>query len=122
MIIARHKTSISLENEFWRALWEIAGRRNMRLSELVTSIDAERVHPNLSSAIRLFVLTFYRLELEEMRARRPRKEPSTPTAGSASGVEGLKPPAPCSAQPWPRTRQRTHRHSPARASSSAPSR
>jgi predicted DNA-binding ribbon-helix-helix protein len=86
MIIARHKTSISLENEFWRALWEIAGRRNMRLSELVTSIDAERVHPNLSSAIRLFVLSFYRLELEATRARRPpRKEPSTPTAGSASG-------------------------------------
>ena len=68
MVIARHKTSISLENEFWQALWEIAGRRNMRLSELVTSIDAERAHPNLSSAIRLFVLTFYRLELEEMRA------------------------------------------------------
>jgi predicted DNA-binding ribbon-helix-helix protein len=68
MVIARHKTSISLENEFWQALCEIAGRRNMRLSELVTSIDAERAHPNLSSAIRLFVLTFYRLELEEMRA------------------------------------------------------
>jgi predicted DNA-binding ribbon-helix-helix protein len=49
----------------------------MRLSELVTSIDAERVHTNLSSAIRLFVLGFYRLELEATRARRPRREPST---------------------------------------------
>ena len=86
MVIARHKTSISLENEFWQALWEIAGRRNMRLSELVTSIDAERAHPNLSSAIRLFVLSFYRLELEATRARQPqRNEPLTSTARSASG-------------------------------------
>jgi hypothetical protein len=40
----------------------------MRLSELVTAIDAERMHPNLSSAIRLFVLGFYRLEIEATRA------------------------------------------------------
>lgn len=78
IVIAGHKTSISLEEDFWQALKEIAARRNMRLSELVTSIDAERVHTNLSSAIRLFVLAFYRLELEATRARRsPRREPST---------------------------------------------
>jgi predicted DNA-binding ribbon-helix-helix protein len=77
IVIAGHKTSISLEEDFWQALKEIAARRNMRLSELVTPIDAERVHTNLSSAIRLFVLGFYRLELEATRARRPRREPST---------------------------------------------
>ena len=86
IMIAGHKTSVSLEDDFWQALREIAMRRNMRLSELVTSIDAERAHPNLSSAIRLFVLGFYRLEFEAARARRPpRQEPSIPTAGSASG-------------------------------------
>ena len=84
IVIAGHKTSISLEEDFWQALKEIAARRNIRLSELVTSIDAERVHTNLSSAIRLFVLSFYRLELEATRARRPpRREP---TASSASGT------------------------------------
>lgn len=85
IVIAGHKTSISLEDDFWQALKEIAGRRNMRLSELVTSIDADRLHTNLSSAIRLFVLGFYRMELEATRARRPgRKEP--PAASSTSGT------------------------------------
>ena len=46
VIIGKHKTSISLEDDFWQALKGIAGRRNMRLSELVTSIDAGRVHTN----------------------------------------------------------------------------
>ena len=85
IMITGHRTSISLEDDFWQALKEIAIRRNMRRSELVTSIDAERAHPNLSSAIRLFVLGFYRLEFEATRARRPaRQEPSIPAASSAS--------------------------------------
>ena len=85
-MITGHRTSISLEDDFWQALKEIAIRRNMRRSELVTSIDAERAHPNLSSAIRLFVLGSYRLEFEATRARRPpHQEPSIPTASSASG-------------------------------------
>jgi predicted DNA-binding ribbon-helix-helix protein len=71
MVIAGHKTSVSLEDDFWQALREIAIRRNMRLSELVTSIDAERAHANLSSAIRLFVLSFYQLEFEATLERRP---------------------------------------------------
>jgi predicted DNA-binding ribbon-helix-helix protein len=84
IVVAGHKTSISLEDDFWRALKEIAARRNMRLSELVTTIDSGRPHTNLSSAIRLFVLDFFRLELDAMRARRPqRKDHST---SSASGT------------------------------------
>jgi predicted DNA-binding ribbon-helix-helix protein len=60
IVIAGHKTSVSLEDAFWRGLKEIAARRNMTLSDLVASIDAERRHGNLSSAIRLFVLDYYR--------------------------------------------------------------
>ena len=85
IVIAGHKTSISLEDDFWQALKGIAARRNMRLSELVTSIDAARVHTNLSSAIRLFVLDFYRLEVEAIRAREPARR-TPPTASSASGT------------------------------------
>jgi predicted DNA-binding ribbon-helix-helix protein len=55
-----HKTSVSLEDAFWQRLKEIAGGRNMTLSDLVAAIDAEREHGNLSSAIRLFVLSAYR--------------------------------------------------------------
>src|SRR6266511_5642561 len=57
IVIAGHKTSVSLEDQFWNSLKEIAGERNMTLAELVGAIDADRQHANLSSAIRLFVLS-----------------------------------------------------------------
>jgi predicted DNA-binding ribbon-helix-helix protein len=58
--VAGHKTSVSLEYEFWNSLKEIARERNMTLQQLVRTIDADRQHANLSSAIRLFVLGVYR--------------------------------------------------------------
>ena len=60
IVVNGHKTSVSLEDEFWSALKVIAGKRLMNLSDLVTAIDGQRQHGNLSSAIRLFVLDFYR--------------------------------------------------------------
>jgi predicted DNA-binding ribbon-helix-helix protein len=63
VVVSGHKTSVSLEDAFWRALREIAAGRNMTLSDLVASIEAERQHANLSSAIRLFILDFYRIQL-----------------------------------------------------------
>jgi predicted DNA-binding ribbon-helix-helix protein len=59
IIIAGHKTSVSLEEAFWRALKEIAVDRQITVSDLVGAIDARRQHGNLSSAIRLFVLDHY---------------------------------------------------------------
>ena len=56
IVVAGHKTSISLEDDFWRMLKEIAKERDLTLSELVAKIDSERQLGNLSSAIRLFVL------------------------------------------------------------------
>jgi predicted DNA-binding ribbon-helix-helix protein len=58
--IAGHKTSVSLEDAFWRGLKEIARGRDMTLSEMVGGIDSDRNHGNLSSALRLFVLDHYR--------------------------------------------------------------
>jgi predicted DNA-binding ribbon-helix-helix protein len=60
IVIAGHKTSVSLEDAFWKALKEIALSRRVTLSDLVASIDSERQLGNLSSAIRLFVLDHYR--------------------------------------------------------------
>lgn len=62
IVIAGHKTSVSLEEAFWRGLKEIAVDRRMTLSDLVGAIDAERQHGNLSSAIRLFVLGHYQAQ------------------------------------------------------------
>ena len=57
IVIAGHRTSVSLEDAFWNGLKESAGARRMTLPKLVTSISAERRRgSNLSSAIRLFVL------------------------------------------------------------------
>jgi predicted DNA-binding ribbon-helix-helix protein len=60
IVIAGHKTSVSLEDAFWKGLKEIAVTRAMTLSDLVGSIDIGRHNGNLSSAIRLFVLDHYR--------------------------------------------------------------
>jgi predicted DNA-binding ribbon-helix-helix protein len=59
VIVGRHKTSVSLEDAFWRGLKEIAASRRVRLSDLVAGIDTKRDNGNLSSAIRLFVLNHY---------------------------------------------------------------
>jgi predicted DNA-binding ribbon-helix-helix protein len=60
IVVGTHKTSVSLEDQFWGALKEIAEARKTTLANLVASIDSDRKHSNLSSAIRLFVLSFYR--------------------------------------------------------------
>ena len=60
IFFAGYKTSVSLEDEFWKSLKQIARERGMSLGELVRTIDANRNHANLSSAIRLFVLGVYR--------------------------------------------------------------
>jgi predicted DNA-binding ribbon-helix-helix protein len=65
IIIAGHKTSVSLEDEFWNGLKQIAGGRDSTLSDLVAIIDADRQHANLSSAIRLFVLGYYRDQISD---------------------------------------------------------
>ena len=56
IVLAGHKTSVSLEDAFWEGLKDIAKARRVTLSDLVGGIDANREHGNLSSALRLFVL------------------------------------------------------------------
>jgi predicted DNA-binding ribbon-helix-helix protein len=59
VVVAGHKTSVSLEDAFWTGLRKIAAARDVSASQLITAIDADRQHSNLSSAIRLFVLNVY---------------------------------------------------------------
>ncbi|MGA8421835.1 MAG: ribbon-helix-helix domain-containing protein [Pseudolabrys sp.] len=56
IVIAGHKTSVSLEDAFWSDLKNIARAQQASLSNIVAQIDKARQHGNLSSAIRLFVL------------------------------------------------------------------
>ncbi|NYZ15745.1 ribbon-helix-helix domain-containing protein [Azospirillum sp. RWY-5-1] len=59
VLISGHPTSVSLEEEFWDALKEVARRRNLSVNALIEAIDATR-SGNLSSAIRVHILNAYR--------------------------------------------------------------
>jgi predicted DNA-binding ribbon-helix-helix protein len=59
-IIDGHRTSVSLEDDFWNALKDIAHKRSETLSDLIASIDHNREFANLSSALRVFVLQHYK--------------------------------------------------------------
>jgi predicted DNA-binding ribbon-helix-helix protein len=59
IILSGHNTSVSLEDAFWEGLKDIAKNRRTTLSDLIGSIDLDREHGNLSSALRLFVLNHY---------------------------------------------------------------
>jgi predicted DNA-binding ribbon-helix-helix protein len=56
LVIAGHRTSVSVEEPFWAELKRIAGSRGMSIAALVAEIDGARKRQNLSSAIRVFVL------------------------------------------------------------------
>jgi predicted DNA-binding ribbon-helix-helix protein len=60
IIIAGRKTSVYLDDAFWDGLREIAKGRRQTSAQLVAAIKADRQHGSLSSAVRVFVLCFYR--------------------------------------------------------------
>jgi predicted DNA-binding ribbon-helix-helix protein len=62
IVVAGHKTSVSLEEAFWTSMKEISASRSMTLSDLVSEIDKGRKQGNLSSAIRLYVLDYFRVK------------------------------------------------------------
>jgi predicted DNA-binding ribbon-helix-helix protein len=82
IVVAGHKTSVSLEDAFWKCLKDIANSRELTLSELVASIDTDRRQGNLSSAIRLFVLDHFRAQSDGNHGGRDdsRDMPSVRTA------------------------------------------
>jgi predicted DNA-binding ribbon-helix-helix protein len=58
--IGGHRTSISLEAPFWDALKAAAARENLPLARLIANIDEERGGSGLSSAVRVWLLAYYR--------------------------------------------------------------
>ena len=86
IVIAGHKTSVSLEDAFWKGLKEIADDREVTLSDLVSSIDTDRQHGNLSSAIRLFVLDHYRNHFQPGAGARGDARPDRDAGGDVSSA------------------------------------
>ncbi len=62
-IAGRHLTSITLEEEFYAELRQIARERQLSLNALITEIDAIRTHQNLCSALRVYVLEYLKQKL-----------------------------------------------------------
>ncbi|MCW5693100.1 MAG: ribbon-helix-helix domain-containing protein [Pseudolabrys sp.] len=60
IVIDGHKTSVSIEDEFWDGLKEIAEVRKMSVGGVISEIDRVRLVGNLSSAIRVFVLLYFK--------------------------------------------------------------
>ncbi len=56
LTIEGHRTSLSLEPEFWDALQKAAAARRMTVAALVAEIDQARGERNLSSAVRVWLL------------------------------------------------------------------
>lgn len=85
ILIHGHKSSVSLEDDFWDALIEIANARQLTLSALMSSIDDARANGNLSSTIRLFVFA----EVREGRpGPKPLTRPSPRSRGSSFPLSG----------------------------------
>lgn len=62
IVVNGRKTSVSLEGAFWDAFKEIAAIRQRHMNDLIKEVVGEQTGENLSSAIRVFVLTYYRTE------------------------------------------------------------
>jgi len=60
LTIAGHRTSIAIESEFWAGLEVMAQAGGKSIAALIAEIDQQREVPNLSSAVRLAVLAWYR--------------------------------------------------------------
>jgi predicted DNA-binding ribbon-helix-helix protein len=68
-VVDGHKTSVSLEDQFWSGLKEIAHAQGSTLSKVISEIDNTRQQGNLSSALRLFVLDQVRIQANTPTAR-----------------------------------------------------
>ena len=69
VVLHGHKTSVSLEDDFWVALNDIAAEKGVSVPSLIEQVDAEHAHINLSSAVRVFVFRHYCNAWQEARAR-----------------------------------------------------
>ena len=64
IIANRHATSISLEEEFYEVLVTIAKEKGVTINTLVTEIDTQRENPNLSSALRVYILKYLQQKVQ----------------------------------------------------------
>lgn len=87
IVLMGHKTSVSLETEFWDGLRKIASAQKAKLTDLLHQIDEGRKGGNLSSAIRVFV--FNNLRADSPRSSMIDEEKSNDRTAGAQYVQQL---------------------------------
>ena len=85
VVIGGRKTSVSLEDAFWRSLKELASAKKMTMSGLIANIEQQKQSSNLSSALRLFVLDSFKSRVTEPLERTADETVSGRNAHSAAG-------------------------------------
>jgi predicted DNA-binding ribbon-helix-helix protein len=68
LIANRHATSITIEEEFFEALLDIAADMKLSRNQLITEIDKTRTSQNLSSAIRIYILQYYQNKIDSLKS------------------------------------------------------
>jgi predicted DNA-binding ribbon-helix-helix protein len=91
LVVGGRNTSVSLEDAFWKGVRDIANERGLTMAGMVELINARREQNNLSSAVRLFVLGFYRERVAEQRQRGERSPSGAEATGR--GRQDVGPPA-----------------------------
>jgi len=84
VIVDGRRASLRLEAAIWEALHEVAGCRGLTVRDLVAEIDRKREHQGLTAAIRVYIVEFYRAELNLSMGRRG-------TGFSKSRLQGVGP-------------------------------
>jgi predicted DNA-binding ribbon-helix-helix protein len=84
-----HRTSFSLEDEFWSELTAIAATRAVPLAALISEIDDQRdADSNLSSALRVYVLSSLKSGLSSLKPALATEPAGEPDGGTADGRTG----------------------------------
>lgn len=76
MTLDRHRTSVSLEGHVWEGLTEICRREAVGIDTLCTEVDRRRRRSSMSSALRVFLLLYFRGLAEALETR------TTPASGN----------------------------------------
>ena len=84
VVVDGHKTSVSLEDQFWSGLKQIARAQGSTVSKVISGIDNTRQQGNLSSALRLFVLDKVRIQ-----ANTPSADPDSDLRSSAQQAAAI---------------------------------
>ena len=89
ILVDKRKTSVSVEDDFWQSLKVIAKTHQQSLQQLIEEIDQDRTFANLSSAIRLFVLGFYKGQFDH-QDRISEQSAIRANGQSLRDIEGLR--------------------------------